>query len=258
MLFYFSGTGNSLYVAKKLQNAIGGELIDIASAVQEGRYDHRPSENESIGFVFPVYFFGVPTIVKDLINRLSLEQDEKNHTFLVMTCGATTGNADGMFSELMKRRNYHVDSVSSVILPNNYVLFYEMESADEQARMFSNADIEIAAIISRIKERQNGDFNRNSGALPGISTAISYSLYRHGRRTVKFYATDACIGCGQCERMCPSRTIKMVSGRPEWVQKRCVRCLACINRCPQRAIQYGKATEVRGRYSNPNVKFEKD
>jgi NAD-dependent dihydropyrimidine dehydrogenase PreA subunit/flavodoxin len=258
MLFYFSGTGNSLYIAKELQGAIGSDLVDIASAVQNGQYEHRPAEDEGVGFIFPVYFFGVPTIVRDFIDNLSLHQNGNNHTFLVLTCGATTGNADGMFSKLMGRRDYRVDSVSSVIMPNNYVLFYEMESADEQARMLANADIEIAVIISRIRERQNGDFNRHSGALPGISTAMSYPMYTHGRRTAKFHVTDACIGCGQCERMCPSRTIKMVSGRPEWAHERCVRCLACINRCPQKAIQYGKATEGRGRYSNPNVKFEKD
>lgn len=258
MIFYFSGTGNSLYVAKRLQKAIGGDLVNIAEAVKGKRFEHHPGKDEAIGFVFPVYFFGVPTIVRDLIEGLSLHQGAGNHTFLVLTCGETSGNAGAMFRSLLERRGYRLDSVSSVVLPNNYVLFYEMEELDEQRRMFADADKEINALIGRLKEGRTGPFDGHVGRYPRIATALSYPMYRYGRRTAKFRSTDACIGCGQCERMCPSGTVRIVSGRPEWVHKRCVHCLACINRCPQRAIQYGKATEGRGRYSNPNVTFESE
>ncbi|WP_407057868.1 EFR1 family ferrodoxin [Gudongella oleilytica] len=63
-------------------------------------------------------------------------------------------------------------------------------------------------------------------------------------------------GCGVCEKICPSGTITMNMKRPEWTEERCIHCLACLHRCPQNAIQYGRKTDGRGRYINPNNKLD--
>ena len=100
---------------------------------------------------------------------------------------------------------------------------------------------------------KKGDFVSNRGL--SILTPLAYRIYGIYRKTKKFYATNACTSCGLCEEICPSETIQLSSGKPEWINDKCSHCSACINRCPTKAIQYGNATKKRGRYVNPNVEF---
>lgn len=112
---------------------------------------------------------------------------------------------------------------------------------------------EIDRICGDIRIRMTGNCDSHRGPVPGLMTKIAYPIYKRGRKTAKFYTTDACIGCGLCERLCPCEAIKLESGRPKWVEDQCVLCLACLNRCPKAAIQYGKKTIRRNRYQNPEL-----
>lgn len=69
----------------------------------------------------------------------------------------------------------------------------------------------------------------------------------------KFYSTDDCISCGKYEKVCNSNIITLVKGKPQWSGE-CSQCLACIHHCPKKAIQYGKSTVKKGRYTNPYFK----
>ena len=60
--------------------------------------------------------------------------------------------------------------------------------------------------------------------------------------------SDLCIGCGLCAEKCPQKNIEMKDGKPVW-KAQCYQCLRCINACPRQAIQYGKGTEGRRRYT---------
>lgn len=94
MIFYFSGTGNSLYVARKLQEIDGSELIDIADALNKKRFNYNVKENEKIGFIFPVYFYGLPNLVTEFVDKLKIESDKEPFIYSVITCGSAIGNAD--------------------------------------------------------------------------------------------------------------------------------------------------------------------
>lgn len=64
---------------------------------------------------------------------------------------------------------------------------------------------------------------------------------------------DKCTGCGICEKVCFSENIK-VNNRPLW-GNRCSQCFACLHYYPAKAVQYGRGTLKKGRYTNPNVKL---
>lgn len=253
MIFYFSGTGNSLYVAQKLHEADGGELIDMASALKEKRFKYKVAEGEKIGIVFPVYFYGLPTIVAEFIGQIAIESDANPFIYTVITYGGSSGNADKMLEKLLKQRNLQLNSSFSIEMPSNYVIMHDVPDEEKQNLTLHSAEKQIEKIAELLAVNKKGDFSHHGYLAP--LTPLAYKLYGVYRKTKNFYATDACTNCGLCGEICPSNVIQLSSGKPEWIKEKCSHCSACINRCPAQAIQYGNATKKRGRYVNPNVKF---
>lgn len=66
----------------------------------------------------------------------------------------------------------------------------------------------------------------------------------------KFYATDACIGCGKCTKVCPLNNVNLRDRKPVWGNQ-CTHCMACICKCPEEAIEYGKKSKGKPRYQCP-------
>jgi len=87
MIFYFSGTGNSLQVAKDIANCQNDRLISIAALISRKKdvYEFSLDEKEAVGFVFPVYAWAPPAIVLQFIERLNLVTYKDNFIYSVVT-----------------------------------------------------------------------------------------------------------------------------------------------------------------------------
>lgn len=252
MIFYFSGTGNSLYAARKITADIGEKLIDISEAMVGKRYIYSIAEDETVGFVFPVYYYGVPTIVRDFVSRLLLECSGTHCFFAVITCGGGIGGADRLFAKMLKAQNYDLKCTFELRMTDNFVLGYDLHNEVEQKIDLVHADQRIAEIVKSIQTRRGGGA---SSGIPGmLLTKAAYPFYLHGRKTRKFHADEKCNGCTRCKDLCPVEAIEMRNGKPFWAKDQCVHCLACINRCPKQAIQYGSQTKKRRRFQNPILK----
>ena len=254
MIFYFTGTGNSLYVAQKIQEKVGGKLIDMTLSLNEEKFNYKVEKGEKVGIVFPVYYWSLPTIVSEFIKKLKLETYETPVIYTVITCGSLARNADKDLAKILKSKNLQLNSSYSVKMPMNYITLYNTPSKEDINSSLGLAEEEIEELIEGIKDNKKGYFAKN-GPFSTLSFFV-YKLYGMFRKTKKFYATDECISCGQCERICNSQAIFIKNGKPEWTEKVCSHCVACINRCPSKAIEYGKSTKKRERYVNPNVKFD--
>ena len=97
------------------------------------------------------------------------------------------------------------------------------------------------------KEFAEPDITITDRLISGIVNDLFYPVCVHAK---KFYATDACISCGKCERVCPTQNVRLENGRPVW-GKKCTHCMACICRCPEEAIEYGKHSRGLPRYTFP-------
>lgn len=86
MIFYFSGTGNSLFAAKTLAHD-GEEVISMIDAVRSKAFRCTLKENEPLGFVFPVYFYTVSDPVLELVRNLTVEN--ASFVYAVIPCGAS-------------------------------------------------------------------------------------------------------------------------------------------------------------------------
>lgn len=245
MIFYFTGTGNSLFAAKRLLDK-DELLVNIADAINNNNYEFTVKEGEKIGFVFPVYFYTVPSIVAGFISKLNLLNAD--YVYAVITCGGSIGQAGNVLKKLLKERGVNLKFVSSLLMPDNSMLFYQIPPVSKAKSRLSDADSILKNIKAKIESCEVSKI--------GNSTIISDLIgkgYKWCSGTKKYYADQNCTGCGLCEKNCPEKVIVLKDKKPAWIKPACSKCSACINRCPANAIQYGKGTIRRNRYVNPEV-----
>lgn len=254
MIFYFTGTGNSLYVAKKIAEKQDELLVSIAKELQknEKAYEYQLNENETIGFVFPIYAWGPPKIVIEFINKLKISSSN-SYTFYISTCGEDEGNTKGIVEKALAKINLSIDSAFSIKMPNNCIIGFDVEPKEVENKKLRNAEVYLEEINNIVLQREKGIFKTLPGKLPALKSKLVNSLFNSFALSTKsFFATDKCNSCGICENICPVKSIS-VKEKPVW-SKKCTQCLACINSCPVHAIQHGKGTLTKGRYMHPEFK----
>ena len=246
MIFYFTGTGNSLYAAKKLADE-GEQIVSMIDAVRSKAFRYTLKEGEPLGFVFPVYFYTVSDPVLELVRNLTVEN--AGFVYAVIPCGASIGAAGGFLKSELKKRGLELQRVDALVVPDGALIFYDIDTPEKMEKTMETAKTELAAIKQAI-DRREGNGIKGSPALGKLGLAA----YHLCMGTKPFRADEKCVGCGKCASICPAGAISMVDGRPSWTKSKCLKCCGCINRCPVSAIQYGKRTVNRGRYVNPVLK----
>jgi len=257
MVFYFSGTGNSYYIAGKLAERLGDRLVPIAREMdrRQNEYRYEINAGEAVGFVFPVYAWMPPKIVTDFIDRLRFSGSGKKYIFAAAVCGDDAGNAIDVLAKHLRNSGLQLDCCFSVIMPNNYVVLFDVDSKETEKNKLEAAEKTIDRIAEAVSGRKSGIFEVRKGAFPGLKTKLIGTMFnKYGTGTGDFFANEKCTGCRICEKICSLGNIT-VKGKPEWGSS-CAKCLACLHYCPVRAIQHGKGTVKKGRYVNPNVKME--
>ncbi len=234
MIYYFSGTGNSKWVAEKLASKTNDIAVNMMECSQV------PSiNNQTIGIVFPIYAWGPPEPVLEFLKKLT---GKPVFTYGVCTCGADAGNTMEKLCDSLP-----LNSKYSIAMPSNYIMGADVESDEVITSKITKAKERLNTIGEQVLTKQSvNDVNR--GSLPWIkSNLANFGFNKFARSTKPFYVKDNCIACGLCAKNCPANTIRIKEGKPQWGEK-CYQCTACINRCPVKAIEYGKATLARGRY----------
>lgn len=243
MIFYFTGTGNSLYAAQKLAGE-GERIVSIVDALREKRFRYTLNENEPLGFVFPVYFYTVSDPVLELVRNIKVEN--ASFVYAVIPCGASIGPAGGFLKSELKKRGLELSRVDPLVVPDGALIFYDIDTPEKLEQQLQKATEELNTIREAIGQRRP---NRITGSVAAAKAGLT--AYHLGMSTKKFRADSKCIGCGKCAEICPAQAIRIENKRPVWVKDKCLKCCGCINRCPAGAIQYGSKTAKRGRYVNP-------
>ena len=247
-IYYFSGTGNSYVIAKDLQKLLeDAELHSIPACMEHGRV---PTEAQAVGLVFPLYFWGVPKVVSDFIEKLELKKDQT--IFAVVTRGGKSyqGGALHQADKALKRKGARLNAGFYVQMPDNYIPLLKVPSLKEQQEQFRKAGEKVKRIAASITK---GESVVEREVTAWVSPLLTKPFVnRVMKMDTGFRAETDCNSCGLCEKVCRFHNIQMVDGKPQW-QHHCQFCLACINYCPKQAIEYKKGTRGKVRYHHPQV-----
>lgn len=251
MILYFSATGNTKYTATQIAQATSDKMIFIAECIKENRYDFELGKDENLGLIIPTYFWGLPSIVKEFLEKLSIKWNGENYTYFVTTCGDTSGGIDRMANKCLKEKGKSFDFFATICMPDTWTPMYNVSNIEKVKKALEKAEPTIKKTAQLIAGKQKGSYHRSK--MPMFIAKFGYKQYDKARKTSHFHVENSCIGCGLCEKLCPTDTIKIKDGKPTWIDEQCTACLSCLHHCPKFAIQYDNKTQKRGQYQHFNI-----
>ncbi len=246
ILFYFTGTGNGLLVTKAVAEELGDcKLMNIAEYQGE-----IISNADRIGFVFPVYYAGLPRIAHRFLKKLIMEGDP--YLFSVAHCGGANGKIHKQIAKYLKKTNKRLHAGFTLAMPDNYIPIYRIIGDKEIKEMLSTAKIKISQFGETIRQKKEVPYESMGGPLfNALGSIMNYwFVSRVPGWDKNFNVADSCIGCEKCAKVCQVGNILMKDNRPIW-KGHCEFCLACIHVCPKESINYKNATQDKGRYQAP-------
>ena len=244
MILYFSGTGNSKYVAKRIADALGDEIVNLNDRIKAS--DTSPVEtDERLIIVTPTYAWRIPRVVRDWLRKTELRGAKQ--VWFVMTCGSEIGNADKYNRELCTEKGLSCMGTAQTVMPENYIAMFSAPQADKARQIVAKAKPDIDRAIAAIQAGESFAPTRNNLYDRFMSGPVNPIFYKCFVKANAFTASSACIGCGQCVKRCPMNNVTLKDGKPVW-GRNCTHCMACICYCPKEAIEYGKKSVGQPRY----------
>jgi ferredoxin len=246
-IYFYTGTGNSLWAARRIAEELGDtDLYPISK-------NNAPDKCEITGLVFPVHIWGVPGKVVRFLN--SFTKDTSKYYFAVAVNAGQVAATLIQLKKLMKAGGINLSAGYDLIMPSNYIPWGGPGPEEKWRERIRKADEKIKKIAADIAQKKELPVEKG----PIWQNVLFSMLYRLSVNSVSkldknFWIDEKCNSCGICEKVCPAQNIVMAEKKPSWLH-RCEQCLACIQWCPQQAIQYGKKTPYYPRYHNPEIKI---
>lgn len=249
MILCFSGTGNSRYVAEFIADKLGDTVVDFNEKIKNG--DHSPIVvNGRLVIATPTYAWRIPRVVTEWIEKTDITATDG--VWFVMTCGGGVGNAEKFNKLLCVQKGFDYKGTAQIVMPENYIAMFDAPQVDEAKQIVSNSIRDIEKAAEQIKNEKPFKTLKTSlidKLYSGIVNDVFYPMFVKSKA---FYATDDCIGCGKCVKLCPLNNVKLADGKPVWGNN-CTHCMACICYCPKAAIEYGRKSQGKPRYHIENV-----
>ena len=247
MILYFTGTGNSRYIAQELANLCSDELVSINRHMRQRNMDPYNAQyafESDLPFVVvcPTYCWHVPKVVEEFLRESRFLGS--HDMYFLLTCGSGTGQAYSHAKEICKELGMNYMGLSSILMPENFITLFHAPDADEAVGIIRASKPQLENISAQIMSRHTIRDSYAGPAMPTLLYRLFYRLFVHDR---KFYVKDNCTGCSACAKLCPLVNIRMKDRRPVW-QGHCTQCQACISVCPVDAIEFGHRAKGKRRY----------
>ena len=255
IVLYFTGTGNSLYVARQLAGK-HAEVLSIPQMVKQGRYEFEADE---IGIVYPIYGHMPPYMVRQFIRRAKLKAEYK---FAVLTYGARKCDSVEIWNDISRKAGNAFDYIGTIIMVDNWLPNFDM---NEQILIDKHIPENLQKIAADLAEHKRwhepvteDERQMHRGFMQWTKLDPEVGFLMKSEKC--FTVTDACIGCGACVSVCPRGNYELTSAGVK-MSGDCEYCFACIQNCPQKAIRFLRSEDESfpdGRERNPNARYRNE
>lgn len=249
MIYYFTGTGNSLDVVRQLLT-LRKKQDEVVTAIDfTTPFPKFTDDITELGLVFPVYGWGPPLVVEDFIKRLP--HNEANHSpyiYVILTCGDDIGCTDIIVRNLLAAKGWKVNAIFSLQMRNTYICLpgFNTDAPLLEQQKTEKARTSLQHIVHCIQRHESSSKKDvHPGAFPRLKSYILRPFFNRFLIHDKHFSVNPqkCTTCGKCIRICPLKNMQPnAAGMPEWLGH-CTHCLRCFHACPQHAIEYGKFTQ---------------
>lgn len=227
MIFYFTATGNSLYVAKQLER-------ECYSIPQELKKENRCYKAAKIGIVCPLFEFEMPNYVKKFIEESVFETD---YFYIIITYGMHDGGVAERTKNFMDSIGKRADYINTIKMHDNAIIVFDMDQqrtveeskkVDEHIALLKR-DIKECKTEIQFAEEEEIQFQASyKKMVEKNGPSYTFPLYR---------VTEKCVGCGTCTKVCPRGCITLQDNKPSYNYAKCINCMACAQACPKKAIK---------------------
>ncbi|MCL1901449.1 MAG: EFR1 family ferrodoxin, partial [Firmicutes bacterium] len=240
--------GNCYFVAKTIAKEIGenAKIIPIGRAYLNGEFK---TDEETLGFVYPAYGYGLPKIVRQFVKKLQAQNAK--YVFGIVTYGTRPGSVHGALKKLLKKKRIKLNYATGIKSVENFAPMFKMSDEEKVTTIIDGNEKKAIEIAQEIKSNTSNKFKSLF-----IFTPIISALFIMATRILpRLFVIRGCNKCGTCIKVCPMANIEMKKKKPK-IKKRCNVCTACMQVCPKKAIRLLRATKKARRYFNPKVSLK--
>ena len=247
LVFYFTATGNSLFVAKQLSD-------NPLSIPQELKKNELVYEADEIGFVFPDYAASAPMIVRDFVTKGTFKAP---YIFSVITFGNASVNVAEWWDNFTKGQGIANNYIQSILMVDNYLPVFDM---NQQMAIDKHIDENLAKILEDIGAHKNFVAASEMGFFTEeiLKNMQDQHFCITAERLLEL-RKDRCVECLICASVCPHNDFSLGADGLQYTGK-CEFCLACVHNCPQKALTLRSTREgwpgernSEARFRNPNI-----
>ncbi|WP_105615454.1 EFR1 family ferrodoxin [Vallitalea okinawensis] len=252
---YFSGTGNTAWVAEKLKSSLIAKDHDVnmfsIEEIEAAELIDEFKKSDIIGFLYPGYGCDMPKVYDEYLSKLEgINLKINTRAFSIMTAAMYIADGAIITKPLCERIGAELVWGNVIIMPCNFdtpVPLFKIPNNDKIAKMKKRALIKIEKIVQRIEKNEK---HYDGGDLFNVVTG---KMHRGGwRGAMDKYGIhineSICTSCGICVRLCPANNLHIAEkGQPVKTNNNCSVCLRCINNCPNDAIRMF-STKTKSKY----------
>lgn len=254
MILYFTGTGNSKFVADYLSEKLDDETLSLNDIIKKGESLVCFSEKPYI-IVAPIYAWRLPLIVEETIRNAKLKGCKD--VYCIVTMGENSGNADKYIKTIISQKGMNFIGYIGVAMQNNYLFMEKMPKPRDAAKALNAIIPKLDQIVYAVKNRNKLEKDDNTFLAAFMSGPVNMGFNKFMVKKQEFKADSDCVSCGKCAMLCPVNNIKMINNKPVF-SNNCCGCLACLHHCPEHAINVKNQTQDKGRYVCPEYKLWKN
>ncbi len=205
MILYFSGTGNSKYVADRVSERLSDSSpISLNELVKSGKPEAFES-GEPYVFCYPTYAWRMPRFLEEYLKKCSFKGDRR--AYFLATCGDSVGASAEYAGKLCGEIGLEYMGLKAIIMPENYIAVFNCPSEEKCRNIVEKAKSAIDNAAAIIADRAVIEEKSGSKILSGIVNGFFYKFIVKAK---PFHLEKECISCGLCVKSCVLNNIRLI------------------------------------------------